>query len=209
MASQRDWLTPWTILLPVCVLVAYGAVIGIGFVWPEHPTLSMVSAIVVSVVLWMVSGWWFCRRTNWWAWVGAVFLAGALVFPMVGSASLGTDLALETAADQVSGEVTTIDVEQVSHRKGREAWKTTYTFVAADDGRDLGTVDYRGGKDAYELEVGDTIDLLVDPSGDLPLKLAEEVDSGTDIALIVLGVVLYLIIYAIGLVWPLVRRMLR
>jgi len=206
VAPRRDWTTLGAIILPLCVVGGYGLVTGIGFLWPERATVAIVAAMAVSIVLWVACAVWFQRRTRWWHWVGAVLFAGSLLFPMVGTASLGTDLALEKKADRVSGEVVDVDVEQTNRREDQESWKTTYTFVAVDDGRELGTVDYRGKKDGYDLDVGDHTDLLVDPSGDLPAKLAEKVDSSADIGMIVLGGVLFVIGYGIGLGWPIVRR---
>src|SRR5690606_36689663 len=105
--------------------------------------------------LWMGATAWLTARTGWPLTVCIPALALALVFPMVGAASLGTDLALERRADQVTGVVTDIDVEAVERRGKVSSHRTTYTFVAADDRRELGTVTYRGDKEAYELAVGD------------------------------------------------------
>lgn len=205
--SDRSALS--AILLPVCVVAGYALATGLGFAWPERPWVAIVASITVSILLLLASALWFQGRTGWWRSVCLIGFAAAFVFPMVGAASLGTDLALEKQADVVSGEVADIAVEQVNHREGQESYRTTYTFVASEDGRELGTVDYRGGKDAYELEVGDSTDLMVDPSGELPLKLAERVDSGNDIATLVIGGVLFMGAYVIGLCWPWVRRLAR
>lgn len=198
-----------TILLPVGVVVGYALVTAIGLAWPEHPWFAIGSSIGVSILLLLAGMAWLRQRTRWWYWVCTSLFAGALVFPMVGTASLGTDLALEQRAEQVSGEVSDIDVETVSHRRGNESYRTTYTFVSTDDGHELGTVEYRGGRDAYGLDIGDRTELLVDPSGDLPVELADEVDSGDDVTMIALGGVLFLLVYALGLVWSMVRRVSR
>ncbi|WP_157551262.1 hypothetical protein [Nocardioides jensenii] len=206
MVHQRNWTVPGSVLLPLSVVVGYELVTGLGFLWPEHPWVAIVGSITVSILLWLVATLWFHRRTRWWRTLCLLPFAAVFVFPMVGAASLGTDMALEKHAELVGGEVADIAVEQTNHREGRESYRTTYTFVASEDGRELGTVDYRGSRDAYDLEVGDSTDLLVDPSGELPLKLADRVDSGDDIAMVAIGGVLFVIVYSIGLCWPMVRR---
>lgn len=193
----------------MAVVLCYALTTGVGFLWPEKPGVAMGVAITVSIVVWLVSALWFHQRTGWWRWVVIILFALALMFPMVGSAELGTDLALERHGDEVTGEVVDIDVEQTNHQEGEESWRTTYTFVAADDRRELGTVDYRGDQEAYDLEVGDQAELIHDPRGELPLKMAETVDSSTDIGALVLGGVFYALLFGIGLLWPLVRRALR
>lgn len=205
VAHQRGSTTLGAVFLPISVVAGYALVTGIGIVWPQRPVVAIVSSIVVSIVLWVASALWFLHRTGWPRVLGIGLFAATFVFPMVGGATLGTDLALEQKADQVTGRVSDIDVEQTNSKEGEEAWKTTYTFVA-DDGRELGTVDYRGGRDAYGFEVGDDTELMVDPSGDLPVKLAERVDSGDDIAMLAVGGVLFAICYAIGLFVPMIWR---
>lgn len=203
---RRDWTTPAAILLPLFTVAAYVVVTVIGLLWPERPWVAIASSITVSVILWLVSALWFAARTRWYRVIPMLGFAVALVFPMVGAASLGTDLALERQGEQVVGEVVDIEVEQTNHREGRESWRTTYTFVSPDDGQQLGTVDYRGDKDAYDLDVGDRTDLIVDPDGELPVKLAERVDSSLDMVMLGLGGFLYLVGWGIGLVWPMLRR---
>lgn len=193
------------VLLPPAVVVGYALVTGIGMWWPERPVVGIVASITVSLILWLVSAMWFWRRTRWWRTLSMLLFAAAFLFPMVGAASLGTDLALEQHADRVSGKVDDIAVEQTNHEEGKESYKTTYTFVS-EDGRELGTVDYRGDRAGYELDVGDRTDLLVDPSGDLPLKLADKVDSAADIGMIGLGGALFLLLYLVGLFVPMVWR---
>ena len=192
------------LLVGLGAVLGYGVVLGVGFAWPGHPAVAVVASIAVSLVIWLAAALWFQRRTGWHRSVGLVIFAVALVFPMVGTATLGTDLALERQADRVQGAVTHIDVERSHHRDGKEAWTTTYTF-ADEDGRELGTVDYRGDRQAHGLEVGDRTELMSDPRGDLPLKLAERVDSSADLAMTVLGVVLFTLGGALGLAWPALR----
>lgn len=72
-----------------------------------------------------------------------------------------------------------ISVEQTNHREGREALKTTYEFESIGDGSDLGTIDHRGGKDAYGFAEGDEVDLVVDPDGTVPPQLEERVEVVT------------------------------
>lgn len=206
VAHRRDWTSPGAILLPLGAVSCYGLATGIGFLWPERPGVAIGAAITVSVLLWLVSALWFHRRTGWWRWVTLVVFALALVFPMVGSAQLGTDLALEQHGEQVTGEVVDIAVEQTNRRRGEESWRTTYTFVSAEDRSELGTVDYRGDKGAHHLEVGDRTELIADPRGELPLKLAETVDSSRDVGMLVVGGVFYAILFGIGLLSPLGRR---
>lgn len=204
VAQRQDRAVLGALLLALSVVVGYAVVIVIGFLWPEHPMVAIVASITVSLLLWAVCTVWFQRRTRWWRIVCILLFAATFVFPMVGAASLGTDLALEKHADRVSAEVVDIDVVQTNHREGQEAWKTTYTFVAVEDGRELGTVDYRGGKGGYDLEVGGRTDLMADPSGRLPPKLADEVDSSDDVGMIVMGGVLFFLFVALGLFWPMV-----
>lgn len=201
--TDRTFLA--AILLPPAAVLGYALVIGAGFLWPERQGFVIGASITVSVLLWMVSTVWFQRRTGWSRTPCIVMLAVSLAFPMVGAASLGTDLALEEHADRVSGEVSVVEVEQTNRDEDEESFRTTYTFVASDDRRELGAVDYRGEKNGHDLEVGDRTDLLVDPSGELPVKLAEKVDSSQDVGMIVLGGVLFSICYVIGLGWPVIR----
>lgn len=196
------------ILLPVVVIGGYAFVTGIGLLWPEWPMVAIISSIVVSILLWLGSALWFQRRTGWWRSISMVVFAGCFVFPMVGAATLGTDLAIERQSEQVTGEVVDIEFEQTNRREGREAWKTTYTFVATEDRRELGSIDYRGSKNGDDLAIGDRVELLADPSGELPLKLAEKVDISTTIGMFVIGGFLFTIAYLCGLFWPPLRRAL-
>lgn len=205
MAQRRSSILA-AVLLPVLVVVGYGVVTGLGLVWPERSTLSMVASIVVSLLAWLALGLWFKERTRWLTVICILLCAGVFVFPMIGAASLGTDLALTRDGESVEARVVDILVDQTNHREGEEAWRTTYEFEAVDDGRELGSIDYRGGKDAYGYDVGDEVDLLVDPDGEVPPKLEEKVDVGTDIAMLVLGAVLFSIVWVIGLVMPFIWR---
>lgn len=206
--SRSDVMTLLSALLPLLAAAAYTIVVAIGFARPDLPWLAITASITVSLILWMVSTAWLKGRTRWPLAACIPAIALALVSPMVGAATLGTDLALERRADQVTGVVTDIDVEAVKRRGKVRSHRTTYTFVAADDRRELGTVQYRGDEEAYELEIGDETELMVDPEGELPLKLEERVDSGLDITMLVMGGVLFCIVWAVGLVWPALRRKL-
>ena len=192
------------VVLTLGAVLGYAIVFGIGFWWPERPVIAVIASIAVSLVVWVLAAVWFTRRTGWHRAVGMAVFALALVFPMVGTASFGPDLALERNAEPVTGVVIDIGVEQTNHEENEESWKTTYTF-ADEDGDELGTVDYRGDKQAHGLEIGDHTELMADPDGELPLKLAEDVDSAADIGMTAMGAVLFVLGVAVGVFWPLIR----
>lgn len=187
--SSRDSRNPLSmVLLWVVLIVGLVVTFSITFFWPSALFAGIIVGccfvLGVTIGMRMLIGHW------WVYWV---------VGPVVAVAALGSVMSAEDLSLMRAGEPTdvvvvdhSVDVEN-RHGSGggrdRKAYTHEYTLKGTD-GREIDqTLVYRG-KDGFDgIDEGDTITVMIDPEGQVPPELAERVDLGTDLALVIVGLV--------------------
>lgn len=186
---NRGSRNPLSIVIVGAVfLIGTGVVFAIGYLIPSAQLLTIVLGVLVFVGVTLAM-----RMIMGSAW--AYWYTG----PVVAIALIGTVMLAEDVALSQSGEVTEVVVvdhkvevktrHDSSSSRSRKAYTHTYTLERTDGSPVAEPLIYRGKDGFDDFDEGETITVLIDPEGTAPTKPVDDVDLGTDIGVIVTGLV--------------------
>lgn len=172
---------PLTMVVLVALLVVGLAVAFVlNLVLPQAKFAAIVIGVLVVTGTIGVARYRVGRR-----WVGWLGLPAAALLG-IGTMMLSDDIALDQSGERIEAVVVghTVDVQEGA--KG-----TAYTHhysLESTDGQSLDEPMLFRGKEGFDgVDEGTTIEVFVDPDGDVPTKPADSVDIGADIAVLVVG----------------------
>lgn len=182
----------------VTILIGFGAVTGFGYLRPENVEMTMILAIAWAVIsfIMVITGLHLAEVGRWVERIGVVSLIPGLVVLMMGAGAVGPASAVQKRSEVVDVRVTVVDPQSETRQTetGRETrYWVDYEFEYLDGRPVDGTITYRGDTNGYGLWVGQETKLFIDPEGELPIQMVEEIEPGKDAGLIGAGVVLLLI----------------
>lgn len=202
---NRGSRNPLSIVIVGAVfLIGTGVVFALGYLIPSAQLLTIVLGVLVFVGVTLAM-----RMIMGSAW--AYWYTG----PVVAIALIGTVMLAEDVALSQSGEVTEVVV--VDHKvevktrhdsnssRSRKAYTHTYTLERTDGSPVAEPLIYRGKDGFDDFDEGDTITVLIDPEGTAPTQPVDDVDLGTDIGVLVTGLVASGIVFFIGGIVVLLR----
>ena len=172
---------PLTIVALALVLVVGLAVVFVlNLVLPQAKFVAIVLGVLVVVGTVGAAHYSVGRR-----WVGWLGIPAAGLFG-IGTMMLSEDIGLDRAGERVEAVVVDHSVEVHEGAKGK-SYTHHYSLENAD-GRPLDEPMLFRGKGGFDgVDEGTTIEVLVDPDGEVPTKPADSVDFGADIAALVVG----------------------
>lgn len=164
-------------------MIGFALVTGAGILWPEWANGIQIAAIVWALLAFVGTIGVFSLDPTpgrLAPGIAVLLMAPALIFGMVGSASLGPDLAVRQRSEVVNARVVMAEphTQQGTDSSGRSTTTEWVVYRFTRDGKPIpGELTYRGSTKGYGFRRGDTVKLLVDPQGRLPLMLDSEADT--------------------------------
>ena len=194
---ERGSRNPLTIvLLGAIFVVGVALTFGLGYLFPSAQLVTIIVGCLVLTVT--VVGMRVIMGHFWAYWYTTPFVAIALI----GAVMLSEDVALSSVGEPTEVVVVdhSVDVKTVhdsTDPDGRKVYTHEYSLERTDGSPVDEPMIFRG-KDGFEgVDEGDTITVLIDPAGTAPTELAENIDFGADIGILITGLITSFILFLI------------